>query len=151
MKGAFSIFNDEERTIAKANELLDQTASSMSREAYLELLNQYKKLYRQSIRLVKMGDRMQGQLNRLYDQLTKSEEKYRNIFERSIQGVYRSTIQGRFLDLNPAMACMFGYESAEQMMDLVKDIASDVYFSKEHRHAFLKTFAKKRRSPGLSP
>jgi PAS domain-containing protein len=112
-------------------------------EAYLRLLNQYKKLYRQSIRLVNMGDRMQGQLNRLYEQLARSEEKYRSIFERSIQGIFRSTAAGCFLDLNPAMARMFGYESAEEMICGVRDIETQIYYSGDSGADFCKPWNNK--------
>ncbi|MFH1135288.1 MAG: sensor domain-containing diguanylate cyclase [Pseudomonadota bacterium] len=137
MTGKVSIFDDEERTMAAADALLDQYSADVPAAAYAALLERYKKLYRQSIRLVKMGDRMQGQLTRLYEQLMKSEEKYRSIFERSIQGVYRSTVEGRFLDINPAMARIFGYDSTEDMLRQVRDIAEDVYLSPAHRRGLI--------------
>ena len=104
----------------------------------------YRKLYRQSKRLVNMGDRMQKKLTQLYDQLAKNEEKYRNIFERSIQGIYRSSRAGRFLDLNPAMARIFGYGSANEMRDTVRDIAEDVCMSLEQRRNFMNALRRKR-------
>ncbi len=39
---------------------------------------------------------------------------YRTIFERSDIGVYQTLIEGGVVEANPAMARMFGYETAEE-------------------------------------
>jgi len=43
------------------------------------------------------------------------EQQYRSLFERNMAGVFRSTLEGKLLDCNPAAASMFGY-SREEMM-----------------------------------
>ena len=49
--------------------------------------------------------------------LSKSEDKYRSVVENINIGIYRNTVgQGRFHQINPAMAKMFGYDSEEEMM-----------------------------------
>jgi PAS domain S-box-containing protein len=48
--------------------------------------------------------------------LKKSEEKYRLLFERNLAGVYRTTIDGEFLDCNDAYARIYGYQSREEIM-----------------------------------
>jgi two-component system cell cycle sensor histidine kinase/response regulator CckA len=45
--------------------------------------------------------------------LDASERQYRSLFERNMAGVYRSTIEGKLLDCNPAFASMFGYTREE--------------------------------------
>ena len=45
--------------------------------------------------------------------LDASERQYRSLFERNMAGVYRSTIEGKLLDCNPAFAHMFGYTREE--------------------------------------
>ena len=137
MKKWESIFDEEERTISLASKLVRSSTGSVDVEDYEILLSQYKKLYRQSLRLVKMGDRIQGQLNRLYEKLTRSEEKYRNIFERSLQGIYRSSPDGRFIDVNPSMAAIFGYSKPEEMVTCIKDIGEDLFFAPDQRKEFL--------------
>jgi two-component system cell cycle sensor histidine kinase/response regulator CckA len=42
-----------------------------------------------------------------------SEERYRNLFERNMAGVYRVTERGKVLDCNAAFAAMFGYPNPE--------------------------------------
>ena len=137
MKSDFSLFSDEEQIIAQGKALLAADAETVPADSFRVLLSDYAKLYRQSTRLVKMGDRMQGQLNSLNEQLTKSEEKYRRLFEGGVQGVYRSTLEGRLLDINPAMARIFGYDSAEEMLIMVRDMGKGLFLSRDHYNAFV--------------
>ena len=65
--------------------------------------------------------------------LKKSEEKYRQIFINAPIGIFRTSFTGKFLDLNPATAEMFGYESTEQMIDQIKDIATEIYYNPKDR------------------
>jgi len=46
--------------------------------------------------------------------LRASESKYRSIFENSAMGIFRATVQGELLDINPAFARIFGYTSVEE-------------------------------------
>jgi len=49
--------------------------------------------------------------------LKNSELKYRNIFENAIEGIYQSTIEGRFITANAALARMAGYDSPEELIE----------------------------------
>ncbi len=74
--------------------------------------------------------------------LRESEERYRALFNGILDGVYRSSHDGRFLDVNPAMIRMFGYDSREEM--LVIDIKKEMYFAPEERESlFLDTGQEK--------
>lgn len=48
--------------------------------------------------------------------LAESEERYRTIFEHSPLGIFRSTLQGQFIEVNPALAGMLGYASADEVI-----------------------------------
>ncbi len=50
--------------------------------------------------------------------LRKSEERFRTLVENLNVGVYRSTgdYKGRYLQVNPAMIKIFGYESIQEFM-----------------------------------
>jgi PAS domain S-box-containing protein len=63
--------------------------------------------------------------------LRESEERYHSLFDRTLDGVYRSTHDGKFISVNPAMVKMFGYSSSEEMLKI--DIKTDLYFSPEDR------------------
>ncbi len=50
------------------------------------------------------------------DKLNKSEEKYRDLVDNSIVGVFNSTLDGRFLFVNEAIVKMYDFDNAEQML-----------------------------------
>ena len=45
-----------------------------------------------------------------------AEEKYRSIFERAIEGIFQCTPEGEFLEANPAMLRILGYERMEDVV-----------------------------------
>ena len=50
------------------------------------------------------------------DALEESRERYRSLIERAFYGIYRSTPDGRFLEVNAALVRMLGYASPEELM-----------------------------------
>jgi len=56
-----------------------------------------------------------------------AEERYRHIFENTLEGIYQSTPDGKFITANPAMAKMFGYSSADNFIASVNDIGTQLY------------------------
>jgi|GEM_PF-1778328 len=67
--------------------------------------------------------------------LRESEERYRTLVERVIDGVYRATPEGRFIEVNPAMVTLLGYDNREELLQL--DIPSRLYFDPEERRRLL--------------
>ncbi|MEP6914675.1 MAG: MHYT domain-containing protein [Acidobacteriota bacterium] len=67
-------------------------------------------------------------------ELKSSENRYRLLFERSLAGFYRSTIDGRILDVNEACFHMFGYASREEY--LARN-AAEVWFDPADRDEFI--------------
>jgi PAS domain S-box-containing protein len=66
--------------------------------------------------------------------LRESEQKYRSIVWNAPVGIFRSTPEGRFLEVNSVMATLFGYESPEAMEGEIHDFAADLLVhSEEHR------------------
>ncbi|MGH7848445.1 MAG: PAS domain-containing protein [Candidatus Binatia bacterium] len=68
-------------------------------------------------------------------ELRESEEKYRSLFENTIGGICRSTPEGRFTAVNPALAKMLGYESPGEMLSL--EIPQDLYMNAAERKRLL--------------
>jgi PAS domain S-box-containing protein len=56
-----------------------------------------------------------------------SEDRYRRLFEDSVLGIYRSTPDGKFIDVNPAFARMFGFGSPEDAVSQIRNAAVDIY------------------------
>jgi len=67
--------------------------------------------------------------------LHQSEERMRALIARAAYGIFRSTREGRFLDVNPALVSLLGYDSAEQLMSI--DIPRELYVDPEERDRWL--------------
>jgi two-component system cell cycle sensor histidine kinase/response regulator CckA len=67
--------------------------------------------------------------------LQASEERYRLLFEKNLAGVFRSTLEGRFLEVNAAFARMMGYSSREELLALP---SMELYFEPEDRQIFIR-------------
>lgn len=65
--------------------------------------------------------------------LKESEAVHRNLIERMPDGVYKSTHDGKFIDVNPAMVKLLGYDSKEELLAI--DIKKDLYFEPGDRES----------------
>ena len=59
--------------------------------------------------------------------LRQAEEKYRAIFQDAVVGIFQSTPDGRYINANPAMAHMLGYDSPQELVASITDISRQVY------------------------
>lgn len=71
-------------------------------------------------------------------QLEIAEAKYRNIFENAVEGLFQSTPEGRFLDVNNTLARMCGYQSPQEMMAKITDIGRQMYIDPQRRAEFIR-------------
>jgi PAS domain S-box-containing protein len=62
-----------------------------------------------------------------------AEEGYRKLFEGSVDGIYVTTPNGRLLDANPALARMMGYDSPDDLIRSISDIAHTIYVDPDKR------------------
>jgi PAS domain S-box-containing protein len=69
---------------------------------------------------------------RAEEKFRESEERFHSLFDQMLDGVYRSTHEGRFVDVNPAFVKMFGYSSKQETL-AITDIRKELYFSPEDR------------------
>jgi two-component system, cell cycle sensor histidine kinase and response regulator CckA len=75
---------------------------------------------------------------RAEEALRRSEESHRALVQHAAYGIYRSTLDGRFLTVNPALVRMLGYEAAEELLGV--DLETQVYFDPEQRRKILARF-----------
>lgn len=63
----------------------------------------------------------------LFEQVRESEERYRQIFDSTLDGLFRSSASGKLVTINAALAAMLGYESAEELVgaSFVEDLFVD--------------------------
>jgi len=50
--------------------------------------------------------------------LRRSEARYRSLVQSAVYGIYRANLDGMFLDVNPALISMLGYNSAAEVLAL---------------------------------
>lgn len=62
-----------------------------------------------------------------------AERKYRSIFDNAVEGIYQTTLDGRFLSANPALARAIGYASPEELIAEIDDIGRQLYVDPEQR------------------
>ncbi|MBC7368862.1 MAG: response regulator, partial [Undibacterium sp.] len=66
----------------------------------------------------------------------RAEANYRSIFENALEGLYLSSVDGRFLRINPALARMCGYAGPAAMMSATNDIGRQIYARADRRAEF---------------
>jgi PAS domain S-box-containing protein len=86
-----------------------------------------------------------------------AERRYRELFDNIQEGLFFSTPEGRFVEVNDALVSMLGYSSREELLQV--DIPTQVYFAPEDRqrhreeldkNGYLRNFeGKLRRKNGL--
>lgn len=75
--------------------------------------------------------------NQAEEALRQAEAKYRNIFENAVEGIFQSTVEGRYLSANPALARIYGYTSADEMMLELTSIQQQLYVNPDRRQEFV--------------
>jgi|GEM_PF-1631032 len=65
-----------------------------------------------------------------------AEENYRSIFQNALEGMFQTTPDRKYLNVNPAMAKIHGYSSPEEMMVTVQDISQQLYVDPTLRDEF---------------
>ena len=60
-----------------------------------------------------------------------AERRYRELFDNIQEGLFFSTPEGRFIEVNDAMVSMLGYENREDLLQI--DIPTQLYFSPDQR------------------
>ncbi len=76
------------------------------------------------------------QRHEIEQELRKSEERFRSLYENAKVGIYRSSLEGKFLMANDALIKMFGCESFEEISKL--NIPRDFYVNPGDRKKLLK-------------
>jgi PAS domain S-box-containing protein len=74
--------------------------------------------------------------------LQESEEKYRTIHEDASVGLYRTSLEGKYVSVNPALARIFGYETPEEMIGCINNVGKQQYVRPEERKDFVDTVLK---------
>ena len=69
--------------------------------------------------------------------LREAERRYYNLFENAIEGIFRTTIDGQYLDANPALARIYGFDTPLDLISSLKDIRNQLYVQASRREEFM--------------
>ncbi|MFL6551485.1 MAG: putative bifunctional diguanylate cyclase/phosphodiesterase [Povalibacter sp.] len=69
--------------------------------------------------------------------LREAERRYYNLFENAVEGIFRTTLDGQYLDANPALARIYGFESPAELIARLKDIRHQLYVDPSQRDEFM--------------
>ncbi len=69
-----------------------------------------------------------------------AERRYRELFDNIQEGLFFSTPEGRFIEVNDALVTMLGYSSREELLQV--DITTQIYFSPEQRASHTEAMEK---------
>ena len=75
------------------------------------------------------------------EELLKSESQFRSLVHDAPYGIYRVTIDGQLLQVNPTLVKMLGYESEEQLMR--RNMEKDIYRDPEARRRLVRDYWQK--------
>ena len=70
------------------------------------------------------------------ERLLTAESSYRAFFEHAIEGIFRTTPDGRYIDANPALARIYGYGSVAALKTGLTNIADQLYVDPARRAEF---------------
>ncbi|MCC6134966.1 MAG: sensor domain-containing diguanylate cyclase [Candidatus Contendobacter sp.] len=116
MSAEANLLESEEQTLEAAKALVRDGAAESCAEAFPDLTRHYGRLLRHLRHLIRVGDLMQEELNNLNDRLQRSETKYRSLFENVSEGIFIAQLDGRFLDVNPALARIVGHRTPAEFL-----------------------------------
>ena len=68
--------------------------------------------------------------------IQQAEEKYRSIFENSVEGIFQTTPDGYYLSANPSLIRLYGYESIEELCASLKKVDRQLYVQPDRRAKF---------------
>jgi diguanylate cyclase (GGDEF)-like protein/PAS domain S-box-containing protein len=70
--------------------------------------------------------------------LREAERRYRGLFDNALEGIFRTTMEGRYLGANPALANIYGFESPDELIASLQNIGSQLYVDPERRQEFMR-------------
>ncbi len=68
--------------------------------------------------------------------LREAEEKYRNIYQNALNGIFQTAGDGKYISANPALANLYGYESPAELIAAQPNFKNQLYVKPNRRHEF---------------
>ncbi|MBI4191915.1 MAG: EAL domain-containing protein [Betaproteobacteria bacterium] len=70
--------------------------------------------------------------------LQQAERSFRSIFENATEGIFQTLPDGRYLNINPALARIYGYDSPAELIASIGDIQHQRYIDPTRRDDFMR-------------
>ena len=86
---------------------------------------------------------MAENLRKTLSGLKKSEDNYRGIFENSIEGILQTSIEGKVLNANPAIAGILRCGDPERVKNFYTDLKTQLYVNPEERNEIVSQLMEK--------
>jgi two-component system, cell cycle sensor histidine kinase and response regulator CckA len=96
-----------------------------TKPSYAELENRIKAL-----------EQAESERKMVENALRASEEKYRDLFENAVEGIFQTTLDGRFISANPSLIKTLGFSSFHDLSRLFGNIRQQHYLNPEDRDHF---------------
>jgi PAS domain S-box-containing protein len=86
---------------------------------------------------------------RVEEELRQSEKRYRSIFENAVEGIFQTTLDGKYITVNPALARMYGYDSPDDLIATITDVATQLYVDPRRRDEFIRLMQEQEELSGF--
>ena len=83
------------------------------------------------------GELNTAELNHALSRLRRAEENYRGIFENVAEGIFQIDPQGRYMNANPAVAHLYGYDQTEEFVEEVREFGRALQVDPDRRGEML--------------
>ena len=74
--------------------------------------------------------------------LRKAERDYRKIFENAQEGIFQTTVEGKYIRANPRLVEIYGYSSLKEMQAALTDIGHQLYVDPNRREQFMRQISQ---------
>ncbi|MGV3772295.1 MAG: SpoIIE family protein phosphatase [Verrucomicrobiales bacterium] len=74
---------------------------------------------------------------RVESALHRAEEKYRSIYENTVEGIFQTTADGHYISANAALARIYGYDTPQELITSLTDISQELYVEHGRRAEFV--------------
>ncbi len=62
---------------------------------------------------------------------------YKESFTHAVEGFFRTSLEGRYIEVNPALARIYGYDSPQALMAVMSDVSTELYVDRGRREEFV--------------
>lgn len=130
VNSAYFQFDDDRGMLERSLEVSSQELMEVNSEL-LELTRDLeKRVAKRTEDLTRVNQRLVREIEERIEaenRLRRSEEKYRSIFNNAVEGIFQISSRGVFINANPAMAEILGYDSPDDLLSTVRNVRTDVF------------------------